>query len=37
MTGDTWDDMPEEVWARAVDTFDWAAYPVVHEGARGGR
>lgn len=30
-TGHTWDDMPEEVWARAVETFDWDAYPAVHE------
>ena len=29
--GYTWDDMPEEVWARAVDTFDWTAFPAVHE------
>ncbi|MBN1658419.1 MAG: metallophosphoesterase family protein [Anaerolineae bacterium] len=33
--GHTWDDMPEEVWERAVDTFDWALYPAGHEGVRG--
>jgi len=30
-TGYTWNDMPEEVWARAVDSFDWSKYPAVHE------
>jgi putative phosphoesterase len=29
--GHTWHDMPEEVWARAVESFDWTAHPATHE------
>ncbi len=29
--GHTWDDMPEEVWERAAETFDWAAFPPARE------
>lgn len=29
--GHTWSDMPEEMWARAVESFDWAAHPATHE------
>jgi diadenosine tetraphosphatase ApaH/serine/threonine PP2A family protein phosphatase len=33
-SGHTWNDMPEEVWERAVAAFDWDAYGPAREEAR---
>jgi hypothetical protein len=32
-SGHTWDDMPEEVWQRATETFDWTPFSAVRETA----